>query len=92
MVGGTIPVELFLLSHLSYLDLSGNKNGTYDEGGIVGTLPSEIGLLESLTHLFLNETSIERPLPEEFFELSTLRYLDLGDTFGGALPTEIGVR
>jgi len=40
MRGGTIPSEISLLSHLSYVDLSYNWD-------IVGTLPTEIGLLNS---------------------------------------------
>ncbi|CAJ1928117.1 unnamed protein product [Cylindrotheca closterium] len=85
MIGGTIPSELFLLPHLSNLDLHNNDD-------LFGTLPTEIGLLNSsLTRLNLNGTGIRAPLPIEFFKLSTLAYLDLGLSFEGTIPTEIGL-
>jgi len=58
MVGGTIPSELFLLSDLSDLDLSGTSV-------LRGALPAEIGLLQSLTRLSLHNTRIEGPIPSE---------------------------
>ncbi|CAJ1963880.1 unnamed protein product [Cylindrotheca closterium] len=70
---------------ISNLDLPSN----YD---LFGTLPTEIGLLNSsLTRLNLNATGITAPLPIEFFKLSTLAYLDLGLSFEGTIPTEIGL-
>lgn len=60
---GDLPVELFTLTSLEVLDLSGNykkdENGQGIDGtGITGGIPAEIGSLVSLKKLLLSENRL----------------------------------
>ena len=42
-----------------------------------GYLPSELGLLDSLTRLTLSHNNFSKPIPSHLFNATSLRYLDL---------------
>lgn len=55
-----------------------------------GTLPTELGLLETLSALSLQETSIFGSIPSEIGMLKKLQILELQNTkLGGTLPIEL---
>ena len=59
---------------------------------IDGSLPPEIGLLTSLTDLYLSDSSFTGTLPTEIGLLTSLNNLDFSsNTFTGTLPTVIGL-
>ena len=85
---GIIPLELFKLSKLQHLDLSGSALGS---SGLIGTLPQDIGLLSSLSYLALTSTRIGERLPKELYTLSNLVHLNLTlNQFDGKLSTNVG--
>ncbi len=58
---------------------------------LTGTLPSEIGNLEFLQTLVLQENSLSGAIPSELANLSVLRALNIADNnFDGAIPASIG--
>jgi len=71
------------LSNIDTLYLEGND--------IIGSLPSDLGELTSLTFLDLSYNNFENSIPSEFGSLSSLVLLDLSyNQLTGNLPTEIG--
>jgi len=71
------------LSNIDTLYLEGND--------IIGSLPSDLGELTSLTFLDLSYNNFENSIPSEFGSLSSLVFLDLSyNQLTGSLPTEIG--
>jgi len=69
-------------SDLQEISLSDNR--------LQGPLPSEIGLLLSLTYLYLDINSITGTIPSEIGLLSSLERLILdGNSITGTLPTEL---
>ena len=60
-----IPRELWHLSELRYLDIS----------GLHGEIPSELGGLSHLEHLYIYGDMLEGTVPPEFFELAKLQEL-----------------
>jgi Leucine-rich repeat (LRR) protein len=61
--------------------------------GLVGTIPTEIGLLTSLTHLDLDgNIGITGTIPTQLGLLTQLTHLDLDqNTLTGTIPTELGL-
>ena len=59
---GTIPTEYGALLDARVLDLRDNL-------GITGTIPSELGKLDSLENLFLQGTSLTGSVPMELCDL-----------------------
>lgn len=61
--------------------------------GHTGALPSEMGLLSNnfISFLFSGNTMGGSPIPEEFWNATSLAELDFNDAgFGGSLSTNIG--
>jgi len=62
------------------IDMSGS--------GLIGTIPTEIGLLSNLTKLDLQMNSLNGTIPDTLVELNDFRYLDLfGNMLSGSIPT-----
>jgi len=67
---------------ISRLDRGQNK--------LVGSIPSEIGRLTSLTHLNLGFNQLKGNIPQEIFNLSNLVHLSLANNqLVGSIPTMI---
>lgn len=89
-LSGEFPLELWKLTHLSTLNLGGNK--------FSGTIPSEIENLNQLTHLNLSRSdqiyggeSISGKIPIELGTLSQLTILDLSNNeLDSNIPSELG--
>ena len=80
---GTIPVELALLTALTYLDLARNV--------LFGTLPTELGQLTALTVLALSDNQLTGTIPAELGQLIALTDLGLGsNVLFGNIPTQLG--
>ena len=61
------------------------------DNNLVGTLPSEIGALESLSHLSLFQNKIVGPIPESFRQLEFLNFWAMeSNKIDGSLPSWIG--
>ena len=75
-------VETDSLGRVTGLDLSAN--------GLAGTLPEELGRLDSLTSLDVSSNQIAGRLPEQLGELSKLTSLNLSSNhFLGSLPLSL---
>ena len=60
--------------------------------GLRGTLPSEIGMLASLTYMDLGGNSLSSTLPTQLGALVQLTLLSVGNNaFSGTLPTELAL-
>ena len=60
---------------------------TLHDNALSGSIPSELGKLINLTHLFLNDNSLSGSIPVELGNLTKLTLLFLGDNFlTGPLP------
>jgi len=58
---------------------------------LTGSIPSEIGNLSNLTHLYLHSNSLTGPIPPEIGNLSSLTHLYLhSNSLTGPIPPEIG--
>lgn len=71
-LSGTIPTEILLLDRLFDLDLDGNKQ-------IGGNIPENLGNLQLLTTLDLDDNNFVGTIPESVYSLSLLETLDLND-------------
>lgn len=99
-LSGSIPESLCNLSHLEFLDLTGDLWGTIPQclgnltrlkvlhfgGGQMGPIPSSIGNLVNLQEL---NTGGEGPIPPELGNLVNLTWLSLGSTTG-TIPPSLG--
>ncbi|KFK35080.1 hypothetical protein AALP_AA5G232600 [Arabis alpina] len=57
---------------------------------LTGYIPSELGLLDSLTTLKLNLNNFSKPIPTHLFNAINLRYIDLShNSITGTIPTQI---
>lgn len=82
-IGLSIPLKLFELTALTYLDI--------DRNDLTGTIPTEFGQLTSLTYLDLALNALTGTIPTEFGQLTSLTSLNLGgNDLTGTIPTEFG--
>ncbi|KAG7345697.1 RHS repeat-associated core domain containing protein [Nitzschia inconspicua] len=101
-ITGSLPSSLSLLSRLEYLDLAANRlteevapsDNVFVAGNVNGgTLFSQLGDMQALTHLSLFQNLFETTIPTTIGLLSgNLRILDLGSNLlFGTLPNEVGL-
>ncbi|KAF2307821.1 hypothetical protein GH714_032084 [Hevea brasiliensis] len=58
--------------------------------GLTGYLPSELGLLDSLTRLSLSHNNFSKPIPSHLFNATRLYSLDLShNSLSGSIPDQI---
>ncbi|XVE75674.1 hypothetical protein DITRI_Ditri12bG0111700 [Diplodiscus trichospermus] len=58
--------------------------------GLTGYIPSELGLLDSLTRLSLSQNNFSKPIPSRLFNATNLSYIDLStNSLSGSVPPEI---
>ena len=68
----------------AYLRLTG--------GAVTGTLPTELGMLTQVEHLWLHENSLSGTIPTELGLMTSLKGLTLDNNLlSGTLPTEFGL-
>ena len=84
-----LPLERW---HGVYTDSRGNVTELWlDENNLSGTIPAEIGQLESLEHLNLWGNQLTGSIPSEIGNLKMLEDLGLSDNnLAGNIPKEIG--
>lgn len=71
-------------SRVIYLELEGTGKG---EDKLKGTIPPELGQLNELRWLSLEDNELEGEIPDTFENLKELRYLSLGDNrLSGTVP------
>jgi hypothetical protein len=82
-VQGQIPVDLGLLTDLTYLDLSFNQ--------LSGTIPRSIGALKALMRLDLEHNQLSDTIPSSLGSLTALTLLYLyGNQLNGTIPSSLG--
>ena len=85
---GEIPEKLGNLTNLVLLQLNDTKND--DNDGLTGTIPAELGDLESLKQLLLNNNGLTGTIPAELGNLVNLEQLFLNDNeLSGTIPAEL---
>jgi len=83
-LSGALPADLGNLKYLKRLRIS---NSSTPDSGITGSLPPEIGEMESLNILNLSYQNIDGNLPVELSNLTNLNSLILpGNNLGGNIP------
>ena len=73
--------------------VNGSRVGEINLGfyGINGIVPPELGELNGLTYLYLNDNRLTGTIPAELGRLSNLRSLNLAvNRLSGSIPTELG--
>ena len=74
--------KIYLVEETDTLNLFGNQ--------LSGFIPSEIGKLTNLTHLYLHSNSLTGEIPEEIGELTNLTNLSLSfNTLTGGIPSSM---
>jgi len=64
---------------------------TLSDLGLSGEIPQEIGTLDSLEFLWLEDNQLTGPIPSEIGNLSKLKYLIMHhNSLSGSIPSEIG--
>ena len=64
----------------------------FSTNAIDGSLPSELGLLTSITKLLLFQNQLTGPIPVELGQLANITAFRIGSNkFTGTIPTEIGL-
>ena len=82
-ISGYIPLEIFELTNLMYIDLSDNN--------LTGPIPSEISSIENLLGLDLSNNSLTGDIPESIGYLPNLMILNLSrNHISGVIPSSIG--
>jgi Leucine-rich repeat (LRR) protein len=82
---GSLPSQLMLLRNLESLVISGNSLS-------LSTIPSEIGLISSMTYLDLSDNKIIGEIPSEFGVLGSLTTLMLASNeLNGPIPSQLGL-
>lgn len=86
-VGGTMPLEIGLLTGLTRLSVRGADSSPLSLGG---ELPISIGSLVRLETLRLSGNRVRGTIPTEIGLMTSLRVVSLSNnSIGGAIPTEI---
>ncbi|KAJ3074384.1 hypothetical protein HDU98_011359 [Podochytrium sp. JEL0797] len=81
---GEIPVEVWGLTQLKWLNLSSNE-------GLSGSIPDELGELGLLEELDLSGASLSGWTPHSIGKLARLKRLDLSlNKLSGGIPVELG--
>ena len=80
-MNGQLPIELYRLSNLVYLNLELNK--------FIGRINLEVGGLTSLKILSLAQNEITGTLPTSLGNLTNLVYLHLSNELTGSIPSEL---
>ncbi|KAK6289675.1 hypothetical protein POUND7_001216 [Theobroma cacao] len=58
--------------------------------GLTGYIPSELGLLDTLTRLSLSQNNFSKPIPSRLFNATNLVYIDLShNSLSGSVPPQI---
>ncbi|XWS66409.1 hypothetical protein CRYUN_Cryun05aG0196700 [Craigia yunnanensis] len=58
--------------------------------GLTGYIPSELGLLDSLTRMNLSQNNFSKPIPSRLFNATNLIYIDLShNSLSGPVPPQI---
>lgn len=83
-IRGKIERELFLLDSLEKINL-------YDNVKLVGSLPTELGLLSNLIELDMQLVDVGDNLPTEIGGLSMIEQLSVAGSIADPLPSEIGL-
>ncbi|XP_026415826.1 receptor-like protein 36 [Papaver somniferum] len=79
-IQGSLPSSIYNLSHLQYLDFSGNH--------ITDPIQSSISNLKYLHYLNLNLNNFQGPIPNSICEIISLRKLNLGNNnITGTIPS-----
>jgi hypothetical protein len=87
---GRLSADLGLLSTLIQIKMNGDATDV-KRGGLVGTLPSQIGKLTSLQTLDLAFNRLTGSLPTQIGQLTNLSSLGVTqNTLRGSLPSQIG--
>ena len=82
---GSLPEELFLLTHLKHLSMANNE--------LVSTIPSQyLGKMTNLQRLDFSKTGLSGPITGKGVgKLTNLQQLDLsGNRFTGSIPLDFG--
>ena len=81
---GVLPPELGTLSHLRWLQITGNR-------GLTGAIPAALGRLGNLEWLELDHNALAGSIPTELGNLSRLGSLRLSSNpLTGRIPVELG--
>jgi len=101
-LSGSVPRELYFLSEMTALNLTGNDHleGTLSSdiwlldvsmNSMRGSIPTELALLSSLIQLDLSRNRMTGTLPTHLGQLSNLRRLILdGNQLSGPIPSDLG--
>jgi len=100
LCGSVFPFESKrrFLSDFSECDWSGIKCNTdncvteieFEENNLIGTIPTEIGLLKDLAVLGMEKGGLTSTIPTEIGELTNLLFIDLDyNELSGSFPTQL---
>ena len=84
------------VTYLQLYTLDGNNSnlvtgGRYTSNGLSGSIPPDLGQLESLVGLYLPANELSGSIPPELGNLSKLRIMHLGfNQLSGSIPPELG--
>ena len=77
---GSIPVEIFVLSELHFLNLSRNH--------LTGKIPENIGSMKELESIDFSRNNLSGEIPPSMSNLTFLSHLDLSyNNFSGRIPS-----
>ena len=83
-IGGSIPLQLWSLTSLRYLDLSMND--------MSGTIPDSVGQLTALEFINLSGNQLEGSIPTGVGSMLSLQYFIITNTpLQGTLPTTLSL-
>jgi hypothetical protein len=87
---GQLSADLGLLSTLTHFNMSGDSV-RFNNGGLFGSLPSQIGQWTSLQNFDVSENVLTGSLPSQVGQLTNLKYFFAYSNFlTGSLPIQIG--
>lgn len=77
---------------ISCNDAGGLYKINLGSNGLSGSIPTEVGMLTQLTHIYLHQNALKCPIPTEIGELTKLSVLNLWSNFNvnEGIPTELG--